>query len=142
MRSGGRTSRSLVPSKASVAQNGGNKASVAQNGRSKASVAQNGENTDSTVSLHPPRGLEADVVRIAGEELLVLRVPRVARVEAPALTSAERAVAELALRGLSNAQIARARSTSARTVANQLASLFRKLGVGSRAELARSVVPP
>lgn len=31
--------------------------------------------------------------------------------------------------GHSNAEIARARGTSARTVANQLAGLFRKLGV-------------
>ena len=38
-------------------------------------------------------------------------------------------------RGGSNAQIARARGTSARTVANQVASVFVKLGVASRREL-------
>jgi DNA-binding CsgD family transcriptional regulator len=37
--------------------------------------------------------------------------------------------------GQSNAAIAKARGTHVRTVANQLAALFRKLGVASRAEL-------
>lgn len=50
------------------------------------------------------------------------------------LSPAERAVALALLEGHSNAEIAEARGTSVRTVANQLASLFRKLGVGSRAE--------
>jgi DNA-binding NarL/FixJ family response regulator len=52
------------------------------------------------------------------------------------LTEAERAVALLVCEGLTNAQIAHRRGTAARTVANQLASTFGKLGVGSRAELA------
>jgi DNA-binding CsgD family transcriptional regulator len=51
------------------------------------------------------------------------------------LTAAERAVALLALRGLTNRDIARLRRVSTRTVANQLASVFRKMGVGSRREL-------
>ena len=53
------------------------------------------------------------------------------------LTSAERAVAELAARGASNARIANERGTSVRTVANQIAACLRKLGLSSRAELAR-----
>lgn len=53
-----------------------------------------------------------------------------------ALTSAELEVARLAVAGGSNRAIARLRGTSARTVANQIASAFRKLGVGSRSELA------
>lgn len=44
-------------------------------------------------------------------------------------------MAELALANLSNAEIAERRGTSPRTVANQVASLFRKLGVASRSEL-------
>ncbi len=52
------------------------------------------------------------------------------------LTRAERAVVALAAAGLSNQQIARARKSAPRTVANQLASAFRKVGVGSRFELA------
>lgn len=41
------------------------------------------------------------------------------------------------VRGDSNAVIARARKTSARTVANQVASLLRKTGASSRYELIR-----
>jgi DNA-binding CsgD family transcriptional regulator len=43
---------------------------------------------------------------------------------------------EQALRGRSNADIARVRGSSPRTVANLLARTFRKLKVRSRAELA------
>ncbi|HEY1953967.1 MAG TPA: helix-turn-helix transcriptional regulator, partial [Polyangiaceae bacterium] len=53
----------------------------------------------------------------------------------PSLTRAERAVARRVARGESNAEIARARGSSPRTVANQVAQIFRKLGVASRAEL-------
>lgn len=52
------------------------------------------------------------------------------------LTPAERSVAAMAVRGLSNREIAAARSSSRRTVANQLASVYEKLGVCSRSELA------
>jgi DNA-binding NarL/FixJ family response regulator len=54
------------------------------------------------------------------------------------LTPSERAVATLCLQGLSSAQIARKREVSERTVANQLAALYRKLGVRSRRELLAS----
>jgi DNA-binding CsgD family transcriptional regulator len=52
------------------------------------------------------------------------------------LTASERAVAKLAREGLSNAEIGQLRGTSPRTVANQLARIYRKLGVGSRLGLA------
>jgi DNA-binding NarL/FixJ family response regulator len=52
------------------------------------------------------------------------------------LTAAENSVASAVLSGRSNRDIALARRTSLRTVANQVAALYRKLGVGSRAELA------
>lgn len=70
-----------------------------------------------------------------GEALLVVSAP-LAEECLTVLTPAERAVALAAVEGLSNAAIAERRSASARTVANQLASVFRKLGVFSRAELA------
>ncbi len=57
----------------------------------------------------------------------------------PGLSSSEREVAALVLAGLSNRDIALERGTSPRTVANQIQSLYRKLGVGSRAELAARV---
>ncbi len=65
----------------------------------------------------------------------MLSVPAPASSRSP-LSEAELAVKEALLRGESNAEIAHARGTSVRTVANQVASLFRKLGVRSRAELA------
>jgi DNA-binding CsgD family transcriptional regulator len=52
------------------------------------------------------------------------------------LGEAERTVARLAGDGSTNAEIAAARGTSERTVAHQLTSIYRKLGVGSRGELA------
>jgi DNA-binding CsgD family transcriptional regulator len=69
-------------------------------------------------------------------ELAVFAFPLLAPELPPVLSQAERDVVGLALIGLSNAQIARRRACSSRTVANQLASAFRKLSVGSRAELA------
>jgi DNA-binding CsgD family transcriptional regulator len=56
--------------------------------------------------------------------------------QSPRLTHGEIDVAKLILSGASNGEIAAARSTSPRTVANQVASVLRKLGVRSRSELA------
>ncbi|MBX7195259.1 MAG: helix-turn-helix transcriptional regulator, partial [Sandaracinaceae bacterium] len=52
------------------------------------------------------------------------------------LTPAEHDVLELVMRGATNAEIGRARGRAERTVANQVASLLRKLEAGSRTELA------
>lgn len=61
------------------------------------------------------------------------------RVDAPALpasvTSAEADVLRGLLEGLRNEDIADARGTSRRTVANQVSALYRKLGVRQRCEL-------
>lgn len=56
------------------------------------------------------------------------------------LTSAERSVLAGIFAGKANADIARDRGVALRTVANQVASLFRKLEVTSRAELVASYV--
>jgi DNA-binding CsgD family transcriptional regulator len=53
------------------------------------------------------------------------------------LTDAEREVLALVTRGASNDEIARARQVSIRTIANQVASLLRKLDASSRFELIR-----
>lgn len=53
----------------------------------------------------------------------------------PVLTAAESAVLDRLLQGASNADIARVRGASPRTVANQVASVLRKLGVASRYQL-------
>ncbi len=67
--------------------------------------------------------------------LLVWPDSRAARRLSGRLTAAEREVARLMAAGLSNADIARRRGSSPRTVANQAASIFGKLGVRSRLEL-------
>lgn len=74
-------------------------------------------------------------VELGGEELAVLSIPLAPPSLPPELTAAEREVCALILAGYSNAEIARARTSAVRTVANQIASIFRKLDVASRAEL-------
>jgi len=70
-------------------------------------------------------------------DLLILSFPVRERAEFSALlTSAESEVLMSLRSGLTNAQIANRRGVSVRTVANQLASLFRKLGVSSRLDAA------
>lgn len=81
------------------------------------------------------RDVEVFRFEVEGEQILVVSLPS-ARVEVDGLSAAEREVALDAARGLSNRAIARRRQRSERTVANQLASAFRKLNVYSRAELA------
>jgi DNA-binding CsgD family transcriptional regulator len=53
------------------------------------------------------------------------------------LTAAEREVMRGVLAGKTNADIAAERGTATRTVANQVARIFKKMGVRSRAGLAR-----
>jgi len=55
------------------------------------------------------------------------------------LSASERSVVSAALRGHSNIDIAAGRGRSVRTVANQLASAFEKLGVRSRRELLSKI---
>jgi len=55
------------------------------------------------------------------------------------LTRSESEVVDAIRRGASNADIARRRGTSVHTVANQIAGVFRKLGVHSRTELVRAL---
>lgn len=52
------------------------------------------------------------------------------------LTTAETRVASLMLQGLEDAAIAQSLGVSQRTVANQCAAIFHKLGIGSRIQLA------
>jgi len=75
--------------------------------------------------------------------LLVLShrlVPLDLRAAAP-LTDAELDVAELAARGRTNNEIAAIRGTSVRTIANQMAAILRKMGLGSRRELSTRFAP-
>jgi DNA-binding NarL/FixJ family response regulator len=52
------------------------------------------------------------------------------------LTGTEFEIAHDVLAGLTNAEIARRRGTAVRTIANQVASIYRKLRVRSRLELS------
>ncbi len=70
-----------------------------------------------------------------GEHFALVSHPSAAQATLGALTPAEHAVATLVMDGHSNAQVARLRRTSVHTVGNQIASIFRKLGVSSRFEL-------
>jgi DNA-binding CsgD family transcriptional regulator len=70
------------------------------------------------------------------EELLIASYPLDEPQLPEVLSPAEREVVAAAMRGCTNAQIARERGSSVRTVANLLGRAFRRLGVHSRAELA------
>jgi DNA-binding NarL/FixJ family response regulator len=81
-------------------------------------------------------GLPESRVRLVGSaDLCWVFMPVEAVAMDPSLTQAERQVVQGVLNGRSNAAIASARRTSCRTVANQLAAIYRKLGVSSRWEL-------
>ena len=84
----------------------------------------------------PPPGIEALSFEDGDDDYVVLAVPLPVW-ELPAeLTVAEQEVARSVLAGQSAAEIAAARATTVRTVANQVQSVYQKLGIGSRVELA------
>ena len=73
-----------------------------------------------------------ELVRLAA---MVSRDPRAASMGTTTLTAAERDVLELLQHGLSKAQIARIRSRSVRTIANEVASLLKKTNSHTRRAL-------
>ncbi len=81
-------------------------------------------------------------VTYAGRSYSIVSTPRPERSLADALSRAEYAVTRLLLEGKTHAEIAAVRNTSVRTVANQLAAAFHKLGVSGRSELICSLVNP
>jgi DNA-binding NarL/FixJ family response regulator len=93
--------------------------------------------------IEPPDDLEAHELTVDGHVYVLLSWSSRALSSADrraGLTTAERGVLAGILRGESNAAIARGRGSRPRTVANQVASLFRKLGVRSRLELVTRAV--
>jgi DNA-binding NarL/FixJ family response regulator len=90
--------------------------------------------------LPPPQHLQAWSFTVGEDQFALIEFPlapgRFERNPGRPLSPGEQAVVELVLRGLSSAEIARVRGTSCRTVANQLATAYGKLGVKSRRELA------
>jgi DNA-binding NarL/FixJ family response regulator len=73
-------------------------------------------------------------------ELRVIGMARPEQRLAPALPSAEREVIRCLVEGLSHAEIAGKRGTSARTVANQIGAVFRRLNVSGRNELVQRLL--
>ena len=86
-------------------------------------------------ALPAPAGLRVETFEADGEAFAIIELPRVQRLDHRQLTRSERSILALLLAGLSNAEIARRRERSIRTVAHQVDSIFRRLGVGSRLEL-------
>ena len=78
-------------------------------------------------------------ITVGDRPVVVLRTPEQSP-QLSALTDAERAVAVLVARGLSNLQIAQRRGRSPRTVANQVRSVYTKLEIESRQQLARQCI--
>jgi DNA-binding NarL/FixJ family response regulator len=85
-----------------------------------------------------PSGLRATLAEAAvdGDTLLLGSYPLIPDVHITALTAAERAVLAHLLAGSTNKDIAQRRDSKESTVANQVQSIFHKLGVRSRSELA------
>jgi len=80
-------------------------------------------------------GVVVTPVQVGGVRGLLIDLP-VDELDLPdTLTAAEREVVQLVAQGLSNEEIGTLRGRSARTIANQLAAVYRKVGVFSRTEL-------
>jgi DNA-binding CsgD family transcriptional regulator len=92
-----------------------------------------------------PDGPETDRGRALSLDQAAERALRVRRRDATgwaSLTPAEQSVAELAVRGLSNPQIAAELFIGRGTVKTHLAHVYAKLGVANRTELARNARTP
>ncbi|MEO7032884.1 MAG: LuxR C-terminal-related transcriptional regulator [Polyangiaceae bacterium] len=90
-------------------------------------------------ALSAPRGLRREPPRKAGEHLII-SFP-ISDVDwRQGLSPAEVSVAEDVLVGTAGSRIAARRGTAVRTIVNQMASVFRKLGVSSRLELSLYVL--
>ena len=92
-----------------------------------------------TLVLAAPKDLDVLRFSIGCDDYVVLtfRSPDgKGRAPVPAcLTASERAILPLVLHGHSNYAIAELRGTSVSTIANQIYSIYRKIGVKSRREL-------
>ena len=79
------------------------------------------------------------LLNLRGLRALEIELPPVPQVTHGTLTTAEQEVATLILAGLTSQEIGKVRESSLHTVGNQIASIYRKLGVSSRPELARKL---
>jgi DNA-binding NarL/FixJ family response regulator len=77
--------------------------------------------------------IDAMTLDLGSERLIVLSFPAGPPTFPERLTPAEREIADLIFAGCSNAQIARTRRRSIKTVTKQVATMFAKVGVTTRA---------
>ena len=84
---------------------------------------------------------QAQMVRLAdGLDRWLIEAPNPVTCLRERLSPSEYEVASLAIDGKTHSEIALARRTSQRTVANQLASIFQKCGVSGRADLRAKAI--
>lgn len=88
------------------------------------------------MKARPPRQLHARVLEIDGERYAVFEWPLERGEGWRTLTSAELEIVELLREGLTDRDIATRRGRTRSTITKQIDSVFRKLGVQSRRELA------
>ena len=88
---------------------------------------------------HTPPGAAVVPVSVGGLRGFIVELPIDPSALPRCLTETEREVVSLLLEGCSNQEIADARGASYRTIANQLASIYNKLGVASRTELVATL---
>ena len=92
------------------------------------SAASNGFQPSGSGEHQPPS------FRLVDDEYVVLSFPVKTAPPTP-LADAEKLIFEALMAGRSNRQIAEERGRALRTVTNQVAAIFQKLGVRSRSEL-------
>lgn len=88
----------------------------------------------------PKPSVAISEIAVAGRAHYVVRATFSAHRTWATLSSSQREIVTLALSGLDGAQIARQRGTAERTIANQLASAFRKVGVSGRTAFATALL--
>lgn len=100
--------------------------------------------SEGSVSIHLAKSLRkigltsrAELIRVMSQWAAAVAGASASPATERELTQAEREVAAHVLEGSSNRQIAEQRGVSERTVANQLASIYRKLELQDRHELVR-----
>jgi DNA-binding NarL/FixJ family response regulator len=89
---------------------------------------------------HPPTSGRLSHLKIGGVEYLVVSVLRPDLTFPVPLSCAEAAVVRELVAGRSHAQISDLRATSLRTVANQLATVFKKFGVSGRGAIVHQLI--
>jgi DNA-binding NarL/FixJ family response regulator len=89
---------------------------------------------------HPPTSGRLSYLKLDGEDYLVVSVLRPDLTFPVPLSCAEAAVVRELVAGRSHAQISDSRATSPRTVANQLATVFKKFGVSGRGAIVHQLI--